>query len=228
MTGLQKNFPQVTHLVLPQNIGFAAGANTAIENCSTDWIYFLTNDTELMSVAKIPAQPGLYGPWLYRKDKKTLESCGGIYNLKTGQIFHQKNPGETKLSEIFYIPGHSFLIHRSVFLKFDIQFYTYLEDVDLCIRLHKQNIGMEVLPDFKVAHLGGKTCRKDRKYSGFYFQRNRLLLIKKYSPSPLFSKALWLWQLLKRVIYFIYVKDRVGLKYSHLLVKEIFVAPTFR
>lgn len=216
------------HLVLETNRGYTAGANAGIGlACSlAPWVLFLTNDCELLAAPEVPvARPGIYACQILRKKGTETEAFGGIYDPMRATLRHAKTPAEFRtlpVPELLpYIPGHAFMVDATTWQAlggFDESFYTYLEDVDLSIRALQRNIHLGVLEDFQIAHAGGKTCRKDRKYSGFYFQRNRLELLRRYSARPLYSRWRWRAETLWRCGRQLLRRDWLGVRYSLRLI----------
>jgi GT2 family glycosyltransferase len=229
---LKRQYPQALHGVLPENLGFSGGANRAIAEAFArrSWVLFLTNDCELLNPPATPQEPGLYGGVLLRKNG-TIESMGGVFETRRGQLRHLKKPDEfsrrrvelKSAHEYLYIPGHAFIIDRSTWTQhggFDETFFTYWEDVDLSVRYHRAGVDLAILPDFRVAHAGGKTCRKERKYSSYYYQRNRRVMLRRYSPTPWVSETLWNAQLVSRSIRSCLRRDWEGLQYAKQLWLE--------
>jgi len=219
---LKQEFPTIKHHELETNSGYTVGANSGINlGCtSAPWVLFLTNDCELLAGPQIPSGPGIYAAHILRKNGIDTEACGGIYDPLRGTLRHAKTLAEFGVRPrrfLPYIPGHAFLVDAQTWRTlggFDEGFFTYLEDVDLSLRAFKRGIRLDVLGDFKILHAGGRTCRKDRVYSGFYFQRNRRELMRRYSSRPLYSQGLWLKETLSRCTLQIARRDWVGVRYS--------------
>ncbi|MFZ3229134.1 MAG: glycosyltransferase [Pseudobdellovibrio sp.] len=189
---LQLQFPQINHLVMPVNKGFSGGANFGLSEIfkQTDSILFLTNDTEVIHLAKnFQKNYDFFSVLILKRKTNNLDSCLGTVNLKTGRLTHIKSMLIKPVNSLFiktYIPGTAFGITKTVFQRlngFDENLHTYWEDVDLSLRAHQQNIIISQSSDFKVKHKIGKTCHKDRFYTLFLFQRNRKRILKRYGLS---------------------------------------------
>ncbi len=184
----QKAFPGVKHVILSKNQGFSGGANAAMEEGFkiAPWVLFLTNDCELVQIPQpLPDSPGLYGCGMTLRKNSTF---GGSFVPYRGEIKHVKNLIEWKNQKRFhspYIPGHSFLIHCSVWQKvggFETALGTYWEDVDYTQRALQNKIPVDILTNFKILHQGGKTTRKHSLYTLYFFQRNRWIVSWRYTP----------------------------------------------
>jgi GT2 family glycosyltransferase len=227
---LQSRFPQLHHVVLHDNIGYSGGANVALRAALQihPWALLLTNDCELIAWPRTPSVAGLYGAVLFRKGGQHIESLGGLFDRRRGRLYHLKSSAEasnnlaSQSAFVPYIPGHALLLDRETFAAhggFDESLFTYWEDVDLSLRYRQRHVVQTILQDFRVVHGGGKTCRKNRVYSGYYFQRNRRVMLQRYSPTPTLSKAIWTAELLGRSIKFALRRDWDGLRFSRWLLR---------
>ncbi|MGE3973674.1 MAG: glycosyltransferase family 2 protein [Bdellovibrionales bacterium] len=187
---LKKEFQetsQFTHLVLPENKGYSGGVNEGLYAATSEWVIFLTNDCELLSVPKLPLKPMAVIPQVFRRSLNQIDSIGGLFEPTSGKLVHCKtkedfeNP-DAKWSP--YIPGSSFLVHREVFEKtkgMDESLGTYWDDVDWSLRIQKMNFPIQLQEQWHVLHYVGKTCQKNPLYSIYYFQRNRKKISWKYT-----------------------------------------------
>lgn len=142
---LQNRFPDISHVIIPENIGFAAGTNFGLKKAFTDfaYVFFLTNDTEVLKIPSfIPPQFQFISPEILKRNTTKIDSVAGIVNSRLGTLKHLKintlpnyefvlNKDNTnnldskyfelntiyklKKHESFYIPGTSFVIHKNIF-----------------------------------------------------------------------------------------------------------------
>jgi GT2 family glycosyltransferase len=188
---LIERFPHVQHEILKSNLGFTGGANAGLRAVFArgEWAAFMSNDCELKSLPTEPARPGLFGPWIWGRKGVHIDAVGGFFDTRKGRLHHCRS--KTEFLQIpagahRYIPGAAFLLDRKSFHVlggFDESLHTYWEDVDLSLRADALNITLGICDSFEVRHYGGKTCYKDRKYTTFYFQRNRQRLARQYCPA---------------------------------------------
>ena len=192
---LKADFSSIRHLQLDENRGFAGGTNFALnsvfegrsqdESIKNDWVLFITNDCELLSVGDLPKQPGLYAPLIYFRGTGRVDSIMGRFDPTRARLEHIKS--SDNLHGRVYVPGTSFLIHRDVFLKvggFDESLFTYWEDVDFSQRVHECGFPVEHDPGFSLLHRVGKTCHKHSYYTSYLYHRNRRLVSRRYCPWP--------------------------------------------
>lgn len=183
---LQQQFPEIQHLVIPENRGFSGGANAGLKSAFKlyPWVFFLTNDCVYIEGASLPTQSGLYAPLIFRRKISMVDSLGGTVNLLKAQLRHlRESDYKLKTHIYFYVPGTAFLIHKDVFNEtggFDETLGTYWEDVDLSLRLKATRFKMSALPNWQVLHSVGKTCHKDSYYTIFLFNRNRIRVSRKF------------------------------------------------
>ena len=63
--------------------------------------------------------------------------------------------------EVDYVDGFAMLLNKSKFKNqfyFDENFFLYLENNDLCLRVKKDGGSIFVLPNAKIRHGGAKGC----------------------------------------------------------------------
>lgn len=78
-----------------------------------------------------------------------------------------------KPKEVDWVTGAAILIKKELFKKlngFDLNFFMYFEDQDLCLRAKKQKFEIWVLPKAKIIHLGGKSIKLDANRKKYYYQ----------------------------------------------------------
>lgn len=174
---LKRQFPQITHIVVPKNKGYSGGANKALAETLKhfDSVLFLTNDTEAVTLP--PTAPKAFSSIkLLRRNSTEIDSVMGALNPRNGKLKHLKNLSDHHPRDIAYIPGTAFWMNRETFeilQGFDERFHTYWEDVDLSLRAHKKKISLAFDETTVFRHKIGKTCHKDRFYTYELYQRNR-------------------------------------------------------
>lgn len=183
-------------MVLEDNKGFSGGANALLNKSLTDfkWLFFITNDCELLSLNSPPQEEGIYAPQILLRKTDRVDSLGGEIKLGHLSLRHCKSESEFSAAAVKYIPGSAFWISRDVFnllRGFDESFGTYWEDVDLSYRATLMGINLGLDPSTQLRHGGSKTTGKLKDYTLFYFQKNRLRFFSKHR----------LWTLQRRLIY---------------------------
>jgi len=182
---LRSHFPQIEHLIIEKNLGFAGGANIGLSAAfqKSPWVLFVTNDCELTRIGPPPNRPGLYSPLIYLRNTGRIDSVMGRFDAVSGRLAHVK---ETEPhSGAPYVPGTSFLLHRDVFAEvggFDETLFTYWEDVDLSQRVRRHGHPVQHVGQFSLLHRVGKTCHKNKYYTSYLFHRNRSVVSRRYCP----------------------------------------------
>ncbi|MFC1725339.1 glycosyltransferase family 2 protein [candidate division KSB1 bacterium] len=184
---VEKQFPKVSLVRLENNYGFAKANNAGIEKCDGKYICLLNSDTEIIndSFKEIidymdnNDNIGILGPKLLYKDGSFQSSAGRFPGIKTelsGYFFLNRIPLLNKLfkdrfihdefkniRDVDWICGACLFIRRSVIEKigvFDELFFMYMEDVDYCLRVIRNNWKIVYFPLSKVVHLGGHSVNK--------------------------------------------------------------------
>ncbi|MBI4517287.1 MAG: glycosyltransferase family 2 protein [Deltaproteobacteria bacterium] len=200
---IQSEFPSVTYLENPRNLGYAGGNNVGLRYAvqhNHDYAFVLNNDTcvepGFLSAAVAVAErdrriaavgakvlafedPGTvwvaYGKLIYRKG---LVRLVGYYKPDNGRFDKQR--------DVHWVPGTAALLRRSAIEQiglFDEMFFAYHEDVDWCTRARAQGWRVVYAPSATVLHkghrsTGGKAYVSPRQYlSG----RNMVLFVCKHA-----------------------------------------------
>ena len=214
---LKTRFPEILHLEIEINAGYASGVNQALRFAfkEFDRVLFFTNDTELVALPKdLPKERGLYAPLIYFRKLDKIDSLGGFFYPNLAKLVHVKNEKDfsgyfsnitSKISlrrKLPYVPGSAFLIDRDLFHRLkgmDESLHTYWEDVDFSVRcfLSGENIG--VIKDWQLLHRVGKTCHQKPFYTTYLYQRNRRIVSFRYANffyKPLLF-ALWFFPFIR-------------------------------
>lgn len=176
---LRERFPDIEHLELKKNKGFSGGANAGLIRGfqKSDWVLFLTNDTQIkVPTYSPPAIPGLYAPRIWRRQTDKMDSWGGYFKPFIGKLWHATLFKRKVSRSFFYVPGTAFLLHREPFYDlrgFDETLGTYWEDVDFSVRAQLRSHPVEQEETLEIRHAVGKTCHKNSLYTTYYFHRNR-------------------------------------------------------
>ena len=119
--------------------------------------------------------------------------CGCGFNLLTGRgrWLRAIPPENAEIIEAGYVQGAFLLFSRAAIglgMRFDEKLFMYGEELDLYFQL--KALGLKALVDTRcrVRHKA-----LDKRYDllqGYYIQRNRLYLIRKYAPAPHYLAAI--------------------------------------
>ncbi len=186
---LIKKNPSIQHVLMEKNLGFSGGINFGCQEVfkNHDWLFFLTNDTELIKSAEVfPAGFDVLTPKILKRNTEQIDSLIGVINTQSSALRHVRDLKESialEPHEKYYVPGSAFGLSKKCFNQlqgFDETFHTYWEDVDFGLRAGKLGFEIKHSNEFELKHKVGKTCHKDRFYTLYLFQRNRRKLMCKH------------------------------------------------
>jgi len=183
------------------NLGFAAGCNLGAKDAKTNWIITLNPDTivkenwfEMLSLAwkQSPATQSWASLQIMDQDRSKLDGFGDVFSI-FGLAWRggYAQPIETAPKDdkhIFAACGAVAAYKRDVFEKlggFDPNYFCYLEDIDLALRLHMFGGSVKIASSAIVYHKGGASSAKTPKFSLFQTYKNNLYLIVKNMPLPI-------------------------------------------
>jgi len=155
---VEREFPSVTLLRLPENYGFAGGYNRALERLGGDYWVLLNSDVEPAEgwleplIAELDAQPdvAVVGPKLLscaERDRfEYAGAAGGFidwfgFPFCRGRILRtlEKDRGQyDDTRDVFWVSGAAFCCRAEVFRRmggFDAGFFAHMEEIDLCWRM---------------------------------------------------------------------------------------------
>jgi len=205
-----KNFQKIKLIENRKNLGFAKAVNKGIKFSRAKWTIVLNNDIKLTPNWFKEIKKGvekyknknlgfLFGKVLSWNGEK-IESlgldfhlCGKSVNIGNGQ---KNNPNKYKKEkELIAAPASAICFKKSAITKtglFDQDFFAYLEDIDLCLRLRNQGFKGFFLPNAISHHMGGATADKIPGLRYKMTASNWWFIIIKYYPVSSFLKNIHL------------------------------------
>jgi GT2 family glycosyltransferase len=221
---LRENHPQVRVIALPENRGFSAAVNQGILSSTAPFVFLLNNDTELDSaclshlvqVAEEQKEFDFFSPkMLSFHDRTVLDGAGDGY-LRGGAGYRLgtmelDGPAYNQAGPIFGACAGAVLYRRSLFDQiglFDEDFFAYLEDVDLNLRINHSGRRGYYIPTAKVYHIGSAssgskinpfTIRLSTRNSVYVLLKNYpTLLLLRLLPVILIYQFFWLLFVMKK------------------------------
>ena len=209
VTYIREEYPTIHLLTLAQNVGFTGAVNAGVKQAKGSYVLILNNDCHLQqdTIKKllkymrdnpdhVATQP------IVLNLEQDVENIGFIVDLKHARAHPVAEPSHipgklTDLSTFVYgLSGTCFLIQKEVFEDigmFDESFHSYLEDVDLSMRLvRKYTYG----PTLKAAvvHHHMATSRTMGSYKQKQDIKNWIrIILKNYSFLWIVQYAPWLF-----------------------------------
>ena len=164
-------------VILSENIGMGAGNNIGINSCKTKYAYVLNPDTTLHQSTLKNLINGLNVISDFTI-ASPLNDDPNFPNYKKSNLYNE-NPN---ILTVDVIDGFSMLINLEKFsdkIFFDENFFLYLENDDLCLRVKKRNENIFIIKNALIKHTGGISKKQDLEYlrnwhwmwSKFYFNK---------------------------------------------------------
>lgn len=193
---MQREFPSTKVIALDRNVGFAAAVNHGIRASRSEVVVLLNNDTEahpewlarliepLWQDASVASCASRILDF-HRRDR--IDSAGDRLGLVASQIGHgDVNGPRYDLACDVLSPCAAAAAYRRVALveigAFDEWYVSYLEDVDVGVRLMLAGYRCRYVPGAIVYHHGSVTAQRLPDERFFLVMRNQLTLFLRYMP----------------------------------------------
>lgn len=194
LNGVEESHPEIKVIRNSKNLGFARANNQAVARSSGRYLLLLNPDTlltregldGLLQFMEEHLEAGAAGPLLlypdgtrqpsFRKFPKPHHLFFGRSSLLT-RLF-PKNPFSQSYllmdldgsiaREVDWITGACMILRREAFTGvggFDEEYFLFVEDLDLCYRLHEKNWKIYFVPDVHVIHHYGGSFGIRRRQS---------------------------------------------------------------
>ncbi|HEY5625424.1 MAG TPA: glycosyltransferase family 2 protein [Dehalococcoidia bacterium] len=183
---------------LPQNLGFAAGANVGIRRAleaGTDYVLLLNNDTVVApeflqalvdAASDIPDLAAVCPRTHFYDRPRMIYSTGGEVSLWRGVATQvgrgQDDDGQFERRERRgYADGVCMLIPAEALAEvglLDEQYFAYWEETDWCVRAAEHGLHCYYVPQAHVWHKAARSQSPDSQFD-FLYQRNALLFVRK-------------------------------------------------
>ncbi|MER3461726.1 MAG: hypothetical protein C4342_01470, partial [Armatimonadota bacterium] len=214
---VEQKYPSVHLIRNEQNRGFGAGHNQGFAVASGEFLMPLNSDTvvhpscfsRLVSFLRENRDVGIAAPKLLNPDGSLQYSCrrfptpaAALFrNTPLGKLFPNNRFAREYLMQdwdhseprdVDWVSGAALCLRASVYREiggFDERFFMYLEDVDLCKRVHDAGLRVVYVPDAAVTHVIGastdrvanRMIRQFHKSMLLYYARHHL----RNAPLPL-------------------------------------------
>lgn len=203
---LEKKLPMRSDLVYffaNKNLGFSGGNNLGVSKAKGEWVFLLNSDTKVNTTDVLEMfditinNPVLVSTAKLIQPNSEIQNNVGMFDpiwinpinyiFGRPRMLDCKNVHEDTLVD--YATGTNIMVHKSVFDKIgyldEKNYFMYFEDVDFCLRLHRESIKILFIPEVKILHYGGASSDKDIRQKNINYQdglrsylfKNRGLLI---------------------------------------------------
>lgn len=199
--------PDVRVLAFPENLGFAAGYNRAIDLCADYPCVLLLNSDVLVTegwlsplLSYMEAHPscGALQPKIrsFRQPEyfEYAGAAGGLldrngYPFCRGRLFSvvEKDEGQYDgaPAPVAWASGAALMVRTALYRSLgglDPDFFAHMEEIDLCVRIHAAGCSIVCVPDSTVYHVGGASLAQGNPKKTYLNFRNNLLLLHKNLP----------------------------------------------
>ena len=178
--GLQKELKRKydnIEVILSNNVGMGAGNNIGLKSCRTNFAYVLNPDIKL----KKDTLKNLINSLAKIKDfslASPINDNPKIPNYKSFTV----NQNDSNILSVDSIDGFSMLFNLKNFpdkIFFDENFFLYLENDDLCLRIKKENHNIFIIKNSQINHKGSISRNADLEllrnwhwmWSKYYFNK---------------------------------------------------------
>ena len=205
-------FPSVTYLETPINLGYAGGNNVGMRYAlerGHDYVFVLNNDTiverdmlrRAVSAAEEDPAIGVLGVKVMSWDQPgRIWVAYGQITYRQGLVrligYYQHDDGTyDEQCDVEWVPGTALLFRRralEIVGLFDEEFFAYHEDVDWCTAAREQGFRVVYAPQPRIYHKGhrssgGKGYVTPRQYLA---GRNMVLYVRKHATKLQIAKFL--------------------------------------
>ncbi|MGB3905874.1 MAG: glycosyltransferase family 2 protein [Anaerolineae bacterium] len=203
---IERRFPEVKVIALPNNIGFASGNNVGIQASDTEYVALLNNDTKadpgwleaLTKALEEHPQVGFCASKILLHDPPdVIDSAGDLFYTcgvgeKRGRA--EKDRGQfARQKPVFGACGAAALYRRAMLDDigvFDEDFFAYAEDVDLSFRAQLAGYQCLFVPEAVVYHHFQGTSHRLPDEALYWSRRNALYALVKNMPAGLLYRRL--------------------------------------
>lgn len=185
---LKKEFPKITLINSPRNLGFAGGNNIGLKRGLADecsHFLLINNDATLISkdfFSRLLRSPyDITAPLIeYRQRGQLVHDYGGRIDYLFGRNTHLNRPGKAD-----YFSGACLFIQAAVIKKthgLDDIYFLYYEDVDFCLRARQFGFTLGLLRDLKVFHHLSASTNKLGSKKIKILARSHLIFCRRHLP----------------------------------------------
>lgn len=214
---VKEQFPHIKVIRSPRNLGFARGINEASRYAQGEYLMFLNSDADLTNNAiediltfmDKDGKIGVVGGMLLNGDGSRQRSYGSFYTLLStlrmlagGDKIEMLGRNYTVPTKVDWVSGGYMIIRTTIFKKldgFDEHFFMYMEDVELCYRVHKEGYKVIVFPKAVALHQqhgsSNRSFAIERIYEGllYFYKKHRSSLEYYIVKSVMTCKAILLY-----------------------------------
>jgi GT2 family glycosyltransferase len=194
---LKKEFPFITHVSTPVNLGFAGGNNVGLQYAQGEYAFFINNDTEVtptlvsVLVHYLQTHPkcGIVCPKIkYYHSPDTIQYAGaiGLHPLtsRSSDIgYMAKDLGQFNDTRSTDLPnGAAMMMPMALIKKVGVMsemFFLYYEELDWAARFKHSGYETHYVGTAEIYHKESVSTGKNSAFKTFYLYRNRFLYVRR-------------------------------------------------
>jgi GT2 family glycosyltransferase len=208
---LQKNYPKIDLTIDSENVGFARGVNQGAQKARGEFILFLNPDMRVLNSAinrslaylERNSDIGILGCQFFYPNMRLQASFGNFPSLFTeflqatylykflpwGRFIPESATSKKrfkKIHEVDWLSGGFMMARRETLKKigfFDVNFFMYLEDIDLCFQAKKAGLKVVYFPEAQVIHHHMASTKKDPSRAIVNELKSLIYYFKKYKKN---------------------------------------------
>ncbi len=243
---LEKTYSNVEVVIPEKNLGFGAAINLGTKKSINNFVFCMAADLNLSKdcFLNLSHIVGQYKDFAILAPTYLDESVYKNYVIHDHELNNKetKNVSNFKLKEVDEIDGAFMVINKEKFNSPDIMdenFFLYFENIDLCLRLRKENKKLYVVENLKFDHFGKQSSHPSFQKQtlicrNWHYCWSKFYIYKKHNSYYVaFRKTLPnLIRAIKLCIYYKFKKDDYnfhlhkselsGLKNAYLLKKSFY------
>lgn len=194
---LTKEFPFITHISSPINLGFAGGNNIGLHFAKGEYLFLVNNDTEVTPglvgslVAYLQEHPtcGIACPkikYFYMPDTIQYAGAIGLHPLTSRSFdigYLEKDLGQFDDTRVTDLPNGAAMMISAAHLREVGQmselFFLYYEELDWAARFKKAGYPVHYVGSAEIYHKESVSTGKNSAFKTYYLYRNRFLYIRR-------------------------------------------------
>ncbi len=156
---IEEEYKNVTCLLAGENLGYAKGNNLGLSKIKTKYALILNPD----AIVEESAIDNFFKTSKKERDFAIIAP----YVQKEKKINNEKNENFLKIKQVESVKGFAMFLNLEQFENigfFDDNFFIYLEEIDLCKRLRKNNKKIFLDPKIRIYHPGGSSHDEEVNY----------------------------------------------------------------
>jgi N-acetylglucosaminyl-diphospho-decaprenol L-rhamnosyltransferase len=179
---LREQYPDVTLIANPENVGFGRANNCALETTNAEHVLFLNSDTiasqtalqQLVELMRADTQLGATSPMLRTPDGSAQAYAFGdeptpryLVRRALNRLVFKRPLHNWEMQTRFmvdWVSGACMLVRGDLARQlngFDTRYFMYFEDTDLCKRVRDTGYRVAYIGDISITHIGGQSLKKN-------------------------------------------------------------------